>query len=171
VILGAEVLHPKEEAPSQSEILTAQREFLTRIHDSLLYLYEAGVFMAFFGTILGAFEIYTRTAHECLRAVVPRLQRLEVRRARPWVLAYSGSGALALLWSEFDPVEIVTPAAILGAVLSCGLWCLAEVYAERWVFPAPYRMRRWFKVLVVLAGLFLTAAGVVAAVQYAARFF
>ena len=70
------------------------------------------------------------------------------------------------MWTDFDPVAIVTPAAIFGSVLTCGLWCLAGVYAERKLLPAAYRMRRVLAALVVLAGIFLTALGIAAAVQY-----
>ena len=166
VTLGAQVLHVQQLAPSGTDLLTTQKDFLAQIHGSLTYLYQVGVFMAFFGTIYGAFEIYTRTAHECLIVVIPALRTVSVRKVRPWVLAYCGIGALTLLWSEIDAVNIVTPAAILGSVLTCGLWCLASVWAERELLPRPYRMPRWLAVLVVVSGVLLTLLGVGAAIQF-----
>ncbi len=166
IILGAEVLHPDKTAPAGNELLTAQKDFLSQIHSSLTYLYQVGVFMAFFGTIHGAFEIYTRTGHEALTALIPSLHTTPVSKVRPWILLYCGGGALAVMWTGFKPVEIITPAAIFGSVITCGLWCLAGVYAERKLLPAAYRMRSLLAALVVLAGLFLTGLGIAAAWQY-----
>lgn len=166
IILGAQILHPQELAPAGTQLLTEQKKFLSQIHSSLTYLYQVGIFMAFFGTIYGAFEIYTRTGHETFTALIPSLHKAPVSRIRPWILLYCGVGALAVMWTDFDPVAIVTPAAIFGSVLTCGLWCLAGVYAERKLLPAAYRMRRVLAALVVLAGIFLTALGIAAAVQY-----
>jgi Mn2+/Fe2+ NRAMP family transporter len=166
IILGAEILHPQEKAPDGNKLLTEQKDFLGGIHSSLTYLYQVGVFMAFFGTIYGAFEIYTRTGHEALTALIPKLDKTPVSKVRPWILLYCGGGALAVMWTGFKPVEIVTPAAIFGSVITCGLWCLAGVYAERKLLPAAYRMRSLLAALVVLAGLFLTGLGLAAAWQY-----
>ena len=166
IILGAEVLHPDKIAPAGNELLTAQKDFLSQIHPSLTYLYQVGVFIAFFGTIHGAFEIYTRTGHEAFTALIPGLHKVPVSGVRPWILLYCGGGALAVMWTGYDPVEIITPAAIFGSVITCGLWCLAGVYAERKLLPAAYRMRPLLAVLVVLAGLFLTGLGIAAAWQF-----
>ena len=171
IVLGAQVLHPQQIAPADTELLTAQKGFLSQIHSSLTYLYQVGVFMAFFGTIHGAFEIYTRTGHEAFTALIPSLHKAPVSRIRPWILLYCGGGALAVMWTGFKPVEIVTPAAIFGSVITCGLWCLAGVYAERKLLPAAYRMRPVLAMLVVLSGLFLTALGVAAAWQYFDKLF
>ena len=166
IILGAEILHPEEKAPAGNKLLTEQKDFLAGIHSSLTYLYQVGVFMAFFGTIHGAFEIYTRTGHEALTALIPGLDKTPVNKIRPWILLYCGGGALAVMWTGFKPVEIVTPAAIFGSVITCGLWCLAGVYAEQKLLPAAYRMRLLLRGLVILSGLFLTGLGSAAAWQY-----
>ncbi len=166
IVLGAQVLHPQQIAPAGNELLTAQKDFLSQIHSSLTYLYQVGVFMAFFGTIHGAFEIYTRTGHETFTALIPALHQVPVSRVRPWILLYCGGGALAVMWTGYDPVEIITPAAIFGSVITCGLWCLAGVYAERKLLPEAYRMRPLLGALVVLAGIFLTGLGIAAAWQY-----
>ncbi|HBO53300.1 MAG TPA: hypothetical protein DD471_15035 [Planctomycetes bacterium] len=171
IILGAQVLNPQESAPSGNKLLTEQKDFLAQIHSSLTYLYQVGVFMAFFGTIHGAFEIYTRTGHEAFTALIPRLDKTPVNKVRPWILLYCGGGALLVMWTGFKPVAIITPAAIFGSVITCGLWCLAGVYAERKLLPAAYRMRPALAALVVLAGLFLTGLGGAAAWQYFDKLF
>ena len=82
------------------------------------------------------------------------------------IIVYGRSIPSAELMSEIDAVNIVTPAAILGSVLTCGLWCLASVWAERELLPRPYRMPRWLAVLVVVSGVLLTLLGVGAAIQF-----
>lgn len=69
MILGAALLHPQHLVPSGLQLLSVQAGFLTQLHPQLLYLYQFGVFTAFFGTILGAYELYVRSTHECLRPV------------------------------------------------------------------------------------------------------
>ena len=165
VILGAEVLHPREIAPAGSELLTAQKDFLAQIHPTLTYLYQAGVFMAFFGTIVGAFEVYTRTAYESVIAIFPRLG-WSVQRVRLITLTYAGVGALFLLWSNVNAVNIVTPAAILSSVLTCGLWCLAAVWTDHVRIPEAYRMKTGLKVALLISGLFLTILGAGAAYEF-----
>ena len=54
----------------------------------------------------------------------------------------------------------MTPAAIFGEVLTCGLWCPLMVWTDRTRLPPPQRMGRPPPILNVLSGLFLTAWGV-----------
>ena len=122
--------------------------------------------MAFFGTILSVFEVYSRTAHECAIAIVPALKNITVRQVRPWVLAYCSTGALLLMWTEYDAVQIVTPAAILGSVLTCGLWCFASAWADRTQLPKPYQMGPLLFWGVIVSGFLLTGLGGAAAWQY-----
>lgn len=160
MILGAALLFPKEIVPAGMQLLSVQAEFLTQMHPYLLYLYQAGVFTAFMGTILGAYELYTRTTHECLRPVWPRVRRAGVDGLRPWVVGYCAVGGIAIMWLGGNPVSIVTPAALFGGVLTCGLWCLLMVWTDRRFLPPELRMGRLLLVLNVLSGLFLTGWGV-----------
>ncbi len=57
-------------------------------------------------------------------------------------------------------MEIVTPAAIFGGVLTCGLWCLLMVWTDRTRLPPALRMGRLLLALNILSGLFLTGWGV-----------
>jgi hypothetical protein len=137
-----------------------------QVHESLKYFYQAGVFMAFFGTILAVFEVYTRSAHECVIAVVPALKRCPISRVRVAIVAYCSVGALYLMWSNADPVDIVTPAAILGSVLTCGLWCFASAWADRKQLPKEYQMGPVLFWGVIVSGFLLTGLGTAAAWQY-----
>ena len=124
------------------------------------------VFTAFFGTILGAYELYVRTTHECLRPVSERVRRMPLSRLRPWVVAYCGIGGLAIMWLGGNPVQIVTPAAIFGGVLTCGMWCLLMVWTDRRFLPPGLRMGALLLWLNVASGIFLTAWGVRGVIEY-----
>ena len=160
MVLGAVVLYPKQVVPSGLQLLSVQAEFLTLLHPNLVYLYQLGVFTAFFGTIIGAYELYVRTTHVCLRPIVALVRQSTLRALRPWVVAYCGLAGVAIMWLGGNPVQIVTPAAIFGGVLTCGLWCLLMVWTDRRFLPAPLRMGWGLLSLNLVSGLFLTGWGI-----------
>ena len=162
LILGARILHPDRIIPDGTELFNHQARFLTRIHDSLLYVYQVGVFMAFFGTIIGAYEIYTRTTSECLRGVWKRGGEVPLRRVRVGVCIYTGGLGLLLVWTVENPVSIVTIPALLGGVFTCGLWCFAVLWAERRFLPKVHRMKKGLFVATVIAGVAMTFFGAMA---------
>jgi len=171
LILGARILHPDKIIPADTELFNHQARFLTRMHESLLYVYQVGVFMAFFGTIAGAYEIYTRTTSECFRAVWKRAREVPLRRIRLGVVVYTGGLGLLLVWTWKDPVEIATIPATLGGVFACGLWCFAVLWAERRFLPKVYRMKKWLFVATIIAGVAMTTFGVVALYENVSRLF
>jgi len=160
MMLGAALLHPKQVVPSGMQLLSLQAEFLTQLHPRFLYLYQFGVFIAFFGTIMGAYELYARTAHECLRPLIARVREAPLAAVRPWVVGYCAIGGVTIMWIGGDPVSIVTPAAIFGGVLTCGLWCLLMVWTDRRYLPKPLQMGRPLLLANIVSGLFLTGWGV-----------
>ena len=166
MILGASILFPQQIVPSGFGLLSVQAEFLTRMHPSLLYLYQVGVFVAFLGTIIGAYELYVRTTHECLQPIVARVRQMGIGRLRPWVVAYCGIGGVAIMWLGGNPVAIVTPAAIFGGVLTCGLWCLLMIWTDRRYLPRPLQMGWGLLGLNLAAGIFLTGWGIKSAVEF-----
>lgn len=168
MILGATLLYPRHIVPSGGQLLSVQADFLTQLHPHLLYVYQAGVFTAFFGTILGAYELYVRTTHECLRPVWSRVRQMSIAQLRPWVVAYCGVGGVLIMWLGGNPVNIVTPAAIFGGVLTCGLWCLLMVWTDRRFVPPPLRMGRLLVTLNIASGLFLTTWGVRGVIDFVA---
>jgi Mn2+/Fe2+ NRAMP family transporter len=166
VILGAAVLRPQHIVPEGMQLLSVQADFLVRMHPALVYLYQFGVFTAFFGTIMAAYELYARTAHECFRPIVRRVREASVDSLRPWVVGYCGIGGVAIMWMGGNPVTIVTPAAIFGGVLTCGLWCLLMVWTDRRFLPEPLRMGWPLVCLNLLSGLFLTGWGIRSAIDF-----
>jgi Mn2+/Fe2+ NRAMP family transporter len=166
LILGARILHPDRIIPDGTELFNHQARFLTRIHHSLLYVYQVGIFMAFFGTIAGAYEIYTRTTAECLRGIWRSTREFPLRLVRVGVCIYTGGLGLLLVWTVKDPVKIVTIPALLGGVFTCGLWCFAVLWAEHRFLPKAYRMKRVLLVLTVIAGVVMSGFGVIALYQH-----
>lgn len=177
VVLGAIVLHPAQIIPDDFNLLTEQSRFLallagesTAMGFVVDWMYKTGIFFAFFGTILGAFEIFVRTIHECVIALKPRLFDVPLRTFRFWTLVYCGGGGLVLLWacglSGISPVKIVTPAALLGSGLVCGLWCFAMLWSDRVHLPEPLRMPRLLQIGVATAGVVLTTAATIGIVEY-----
>ena len=172
-VLGATILYPRHEVPTGFDLLSVQAQYLIRPSQSPLLqvllgiIFKTGIFFAFFGTIYGAYELYTRTTRECLTALFPRLWKVPLRRIRFWTLLWVAVPGLGLLWLvEKDPVVIVTPAALVGSGLTCGLWCFAMLWSDRRHLPGSLRMRwpLWSSVLV--AGVVLTLIPMVGIIEY-----
>jgi hypothetical protein len=164
MIGGARLLHTNELIPAGVKLLEHQARFLTEIRPWLIYVYDAGVFLAIAGTIYGAFEVYTRTVYEVLRSVFPGLRAVKVDKVRPWVLLYVGLGGITLMWMTriFPGIKLIdlpTPAAIIGGVMTCGLWCLAMIWTDRKFLPKPYQMNTLMVVLNVIAGVAMFLMG------------
>lgn len=167
VLLGAHILRPQQIIPEGHNLLTHQAKFLTQFGKGWLYIYQLGIFMAFWGTIYGAYEIYIRTTYECLRPLSQTFRQIPMKKLRAMVLAYCGIGGLTLMWIFPDPVKIVTPAAIVGVVAS-GFWCFAMVWVDRCFVPGPLRMGRILVTLTIISGLTMTALGAKSLWEYVA---
>ena len=172
-ILGATVLYPRQLVPSGFDLLTMQSEYLIRPDQSHLvqtlmdFIYKTGIFFAFFGTIYGAYELYTRTTRECLVALLPRLKKVPLRTFRFWTLLWCVVPGLGLLWFlERDPVFIITPAALVGSALTCGLWCFAMLWTDRAHLPAELQMRPPLRIGILVAGIVLTVVPAIGIVRY-----
>ncbi|MEE9612316.1 MAG: hypothetical protein V3W19_13765, partial [Desulfatiglandales bacterium] len=164
IIGGARLLHTEQLIPSGLKLLEYQANFLTRIHPLLLYLYDVGIFLAIAGSIYGDFEVYTRTTYECLRGVFPRLRRVRIDKVRPWVLLYVCLGGIILMWMtrvfpNISLIDLPTFAAIIGGVMTCGLWCLAMIWTDRKFLPKPYQMKTAMVVLNMIAGVAMLGLG------------
>ncbi len=167
MVLGASMLHPREIIPSSSQPLEHQALFVTQFHPAMKYFYQIGIFMAFWGTIYGAYEIYLRTAEECFRPLSRRIHEMPERKFRFLILVYCAGGALPLLWIMENPVKTVEPAAIIGGVFTCGLWCFLMIWTDRQFLPKPLQMGRVLVTLTAISGLVLTALGIQSIFDYA----
>ena len=113
-----------------------------------------------------AYELYVRTTHECFRPIVRQVREVQIADLRPWVIGYCGIGGVVIMWLGRNPVAIVTPAAIFGGVLTCGLWCLLMVWTDRRFLPEPLQMSRSLVMLNIISGLFLTGWGIRGAIDF-----
>ena len=154
------ILEPAKIVPDGEDLLNHQALFLTKLHPALLYVYELGIFIAFFGTIYGAYEVYFRTAFECLMPISRRFHRNPFAKFRTYIIFYCAAMGLLFLWTMEDPVKIVvTQAAIVGGVFACGLWCLAMLWTDRRFLPQELQMPWLLWCLLLVSGVALTAMG------------
>lgn len=167
-VLGAAILNPQHIVPEGSQLLTRQADFMVRPDQSevfqamLVWIYRTGVFFAIFGTIYGAYELYTRTTRECLIAAMPKLRDVPLSTFRIATVLWCGIPGLLLLWlTSKDPVAILTPAAIVASTLACGVWCFAMLWSDKNHLPPALRMRTALRVGVVLSGIVLCILGVI----------
>jgi hypothetical protein len=158
MILGAAVLHPLMEVPTDQDLYSKQSVFLGLVHPALVNVYKAGIFFAMFGAIYGTFEVYARTAYEPLRAIWPE-RRWDATRVRRLVTLYSAAGALLLLWTGLKTVMIVKVTSPMSGVFGSGLWCLAMLWVNYAQMPKPYRMRPVLVALTIAAGLAMAGVG------------
>ena len=158
MILGAAVLHPVMQVPTDQDLYSRQSQFLGLVHPSLVAVYKAGIFFAMFGAIYGTFELFGRTAYEPLRAIWSG-RSWEYARVRFWVTMYAGIGALLLLWTGLQTVAIVRVTSPVSGVLGCGLWCLAMLWVDRAQVPRPYRMPAGLFALTLATGVAMAAVG------------
>lgn len=166
MILGATVLYRQQLIPDGFDLLSLQAQFLTQFHPMLLYVYQVGIFTAFFGTIYGAYELYTRTAYECLRPISPVFRRMPLSKVRNGVVGYTGVVGLVLIWTGWNPIALITPVSILTGVFMCGIWCFVMLWTDRRFLPTPYRMGTGLTVLNVLAGTLMFLFGLKAIFDY-----
>jgi hypothetical protein len=180
LILGATLLHPREIVPTGMNLYNHQVIFLTGLHSGtaakffLAGLYKAGVFFAIFGTVYGAYELYVRTAHECVRTWSPKLHDLPLEKVRLWTVIYTGiAGSLLVLfawWTAvkdpagvgWNPISIMTIPLHITGVLLAGPWCFAMIWADRKFLPKPFQMNWLLVALNILCGIAFTVFGALA---------
>jgi len=178
VVLGAAKLHPEKTVPAGTQLLTLQHGYLVHggqsmvLQNGLSFIYKTGVFFAFLGTIFGAYELYTWTTRECVVAVMPKLRHVSIKLFRTVTLLWCGGGGLIILWGfDKNPVKVITPAALVGSGLTCGLWCFAMLWSDTKQVPAPLRMRLALRLLLIIAGIVLTIAPGIGIYRYLVELF
>ena len=158
MILGAAVLHPQMQVPTDADLYSKQSQFLGLVHPWLVNVYKAGIFFAIFGAIYGTYEVYAHSAYEPMHAVFPN-RSWDMATVRRVVTLYSGLGAAVVLWTGLETVTIVKVTSPFSGVLGGGLWCLAMLWVDRTQMPKPYKMNSALVVLTLLTGLAMTAIG------------
>ena len=170
-VLGALLLHTEHRIPDNSTLLTEQESFLTRLHPQLFWLYRGGVFLAFIGTLYGAFEIYRYTVVESARALVPNWTTdKHVPTWRRLTVAYCFGGGMVMVWLPKqiagDVLSRMTFGAVIGGATLCGLWCFAMLWTDYVRLPTALRMNRLLWVTTMMAGIVMTGLGVQSLLVY-----
>ena len=170
-ILGAIILQPDQRVPEGLNLLNHQASFLTTLSPWLLPVYQLAVFLAFFGVLYGAPELYYRVAYEYLNSLPRWRGRLLARNVRVGVFSWTLVGGLLILWgSRFFPdvglIDIVTPAGIYAGVLACGFYAMVNPWVDWRFLPAPLRMSGWLVMANIFAGLAFTFMGLKALWDY-----
>ncbi len=167
------MLYPRQLVPSGFDLLTLQSEYLVRPDQShavktlMGFIYKTGIFFAFFGTIYGAYELLYSNHPGMPGSTPAEAGEGPPETFRFWTLLWCAVPGLGLLWFlERDPVFIVTPAAMVGSALTCGLWCFAMLWADRTQLPAGLQMRRPLRIGILVAGIVLTVIPSVGIVRY-----
>ena len=166
VVNGVSILGERQRVPADENILTYQAEFLTAIAPIFRFFYPLAIFLVFFGTIYALWEVYNRTFYESLGAISERVRRAGADRTRPWVYLYVALGGILLVLTGLDIVALVTPSTIIGGTLAGGIYSIGLLYANSRVLPPQYRLGGLARALLVVAAIFLTLAGGIAALEY-----
>jgi len=170
-ILGAAMLHERHLIPTNADMLSAQESYLTAINDNLKWVYRVGVFLAFFGTIYGAFEVYYNTFAEAGRSIAPRtFERTSPRRIRLTIYAYCFFGGLIMMWLPKSIAGNIVDRMTFGAVVAgaplCGLWCFAMLWTDRSRLPKSLQMRPALYITVAIAGVVMFGLGLWSIIVY-----
>ena len=170
-IMGAVLLRPEQLVPDGVNLLNYQASFLTVLAPWLMPLYKIAVFFAFFGILYGGPELNYRIVYEYLETIPRWAGRVNAKKLRAVVVCYILLGGLAVLWvsgffPDVDLIDIVTPAGIFTGVLSCGIYCFANVWMDRRFLPRTLRMNALLVVLNVFSGVVFVVAGLKALWDY-----
>lgn len=170
-LLGALLLNPAQTIPDNDDLLSKQESFFTQLHPQLVSVYRGGVFLAFIGTLYGAFEIYRYTVVESARALLPKWTKdRHVPIWRNLTVAYCYGGGLIVIWLPEQIAGNVVSRMLLGAIIGgatlCGLWCFAMLWTDHARLPRALRMSRFLWVVTLIAGIVMTGLGVQTLITY-----
>lgn len=169
--LGTLVLNREQVVPANNDLLNEQEAFMSALHPELRWVYRMGVFLAFIGTLYGAFDVYRHTLVEAATAMFPKSITPErIPMVRVGTIVYCLLGGLIMIWLPESMagtiINRLTFGSIISGAASCGLWCFAMLWADRVRLPAPLRMSRTMQLLTLVAGIGMTLLGVITSVKY-----
>ena len=172
-ILGTLVLNTEQVAPANNDLLNEQETFLTKLHPHLKWIYRGGVFLAFIGTVYGAFEVYRHTFIESLRGMVPGLKSAKPKTLTLLgriVIAYCFLGGILVVWLPTSIAGSIVSRMTFGSVITgaaaCGIWCFAMVFADFTRVPKNLRMSKTLLTLTIVAGVAMSILGYFSILHY-----
>lgn len=167
LVLGAELLYPRQLVPDKLDLINHQEIFLTELHPSLLYLYRIGIFAAIGGTVFATFDVWTKTTWEALIPIVDKSKTVNYKKVKNVVMIWSVVGGLIIMWTGLywepfsNPVSLVRIPALIGGAFGCGLWCFGVWWIDRKNLPPELRLKAWAQILLILCGATLTILGII----------
>ncbi len=170
-ILGTVVLHPERLIPDGSELLNLQERYLTLLHPSLSILYRFSVFLAFIGTLFGAFVLYRYTIAAGLAGIFGnRAPSATAPGLRKWVYAYCFIGGIVLIWLPVgitgSIVDRLTFAGLFSGASGCGIWCFAMLWSDHYRVPKALQMGLALRLALVVSGFVLLGLGIRAIIAF-----
>jgi hypothetical protein len=164
-ILGTIVLEPQHILPAKTELLNHQAEFLKALKPWLEPFYKVAIMAAFIPMLYGGPQMNSRFYYEYFRTL-PRFRgRVTTDLAKKGTVCWClGGGAILLLlqfhvFPDFSLISLVTPAGVYTGVLTCGFFCLANLWADRHFLPRQLRTNGLMVSLNLLAGVIFTFMG------------
>jgi len=150
VASGYLVLAPRGTIPDERDFLAQQAEFVRGLSPLLVPIYSLGAILALVGTLYGTIEVAPTVLREARRALGYADPRRDELRLRRLAIAWCGVGAAGLLaaffvatWSTDALATRVTswlkPANLFTGVLSCGIICALNCWADRRFLPPGLR--------------------------------
>ena len=164
VILGAD---GTQQVPNDREIMQFQAQFFEQISPALVYFYQLAVWAAFFGSMQASGTMmYAHTFYQCFAPAIRWVRETRFFNVRLLVAIIYSGGGLILVWTGLSFTTLVSFGALIGGVLSIGLWALAMLYTDSKFLPKKFQMAIGTKILLGIAGVVLTLMGIVAILQF-----
>ncbi len=168
-ILGAVILHPEKIVIEGNDLLQHQAAFLTALSPLLEPLYKLAVFAAFFGSLYGGPEMNYRLVFELLNTGTRWRDRLPVRKVRLTVIGVAIGGAILVTWArelneawDASHIQLWTPIGLISGVILCGIFCMANTWADHRFLPKGLRLSKAFYIVNLVAALIFLASGLTA---------
>jgi len=165
-ILGTIVLAPQEILPANTDLLNHQADFLKSLKPWLEPFYKIAIMAAFIPMLYGGPQMNSRFYYEFFRTL-PRFKgRVTTDIARKGTVCWCLGGGAILLWMQynlfpdFSLIQLVTPAGVYTGVLTCGFFCLANLWADRRYLPRQLRTNGLMAALNLVAGVLFTVMGI-----------
>jgi len=161
-ILASVILQPQQLVPEKDEeLLLHQSQFLTELSPVLEPLYYIAVFLAFFGNVYGGPEMSARICGDYFRSL-PRVWSWLTEGRIHWLtIIWVLFGGVAIVWikrpfPDVPLIAIVTFPAIYAGILMCGVFCIANIWADWRFLPPALRMNRALVALSLIAAAIFT---------------
>ena len=165
-VLGTMVLAPQNILPTGTDLLNHQAEFMTRLSPWLEPFYRVAILAAFIPMLYGGPQMNSRFYYEYFRTLRRFSGRVTTDSVKRGTACLCLGGGAILLWlkhllfPDLSLIGLVTPAGVYTGVLTCGFFCLANLWADRRYLPREVRMNGLLVGLNILGGVIFILIGI-----------